>query len=530
LVQALLFDSMLSDSNVIILGAPASGKGTQCDLLVEKYGLLHVSTGDLLRARSRFLPELAEYMDRGALVPDEIITQVLRERLSEPDASGRGVLLDGYPRTRRQAEMLADMGNMRIDHVILLDVPDDVVIERVEGRRIDPVSGRIYHTSRLPADEAVRARLIQRTDDTRAKMKNRLADFHALIADIMDFYREELRIVKHAEILASGAKDVNPEQIFDAIRQQLEKGAYWGTRFETAISVKEYECGSSAVDLISLSRFFDHMRWRMLNNGCLKDTREPGVKCVLRAQSVQLSWPLSTASSVTVKCWMSHIGFTSAGLRFKLCETDNPGNELGGGTCELVYIDAEQATKTVKVPGRERLLQLVESSTSGVVRSPTKKQQGQEERELTRVDFRSYVLPDVEPPPADVWTTEALVTPADVDGSGSLQASSIMRRALDLMFEATLAGAPGLEGLGRMPVRRMAVEVLQTVFPGTRVLVLLWVPRRGLGSTHLRMVRVCFHILLKAKSGEAGPQVDAGSLLVGRVEAELEVSVEPSRL
>jgi len=81
-----------------------------------------------------------------------------------------------------------------------------------------------------------------------------------------------------------------------------------------------------------------------------------------------------------------------------------------------------------------------------------------------------------------------------------------------------------------MPVRRMAVEVLQTVFPGTRVLVLLWVPRRGLGSTHLRMVRVCFHILLKAKSGEAGPQVDAGSLLVGRVEAELEVSVEPSRL
>ena len=96
--------------NIVITGAPACGKGTQCELLVQRYGLLHISTGDLLRARRRFMPELAGYMDKGLLVPDELICQVLKERLSEPDASGRGFLLDGFPRTRSQAELLSVMG------------------------------------------------------------------------------------------------------------------------------------------------------------------------------------------------------------------------------------------------------------------------------------------------------------------------------------------------------------------------------------------------------------------------------------
>jgi adenylate kinase len=170
-------------------------------MLVQKYKLLHVSTGDLLRARRRFMPELADYMDKGLLVPDTLICQVwrtlasaqwrgrqlwrtqrrfglmarqvLQERLQEPDATGRGVLLDGFPRTRKQAQLLSDVG-IRVRFVIHLDVPDEIVTERVDGRRIDPVSGRVYHvTFRPPTDEKITARLIQRSDDTMEKMKVR---------------------------------------------------------------------------------------------------------------------------------------------------------------------------------------------------------------------------------------------------------------------------------------------------------------------------------------------------------------------
>jgi adenylate kinase len=97
--------------------------------------------------------------------------QVLQERLQEPDAVGRGVLLDGFPRTCKQAQLLSDVG-IRVRFVIHLDVPDDIVTERVDGRRIDPVSGRVYHVKfRAPTDDKIIARLIQRSDDTKEKMK-----------------------------------------------------------------------------------------------------------------------------------------------------------------------------------------------------------------------------------------------------------------------------------------------------------------------------------------------------------------------
>lgn len=159
---------------VAVAGPPACGKGTQCALLLERYGMVHISTGDLLRARKKFMPELREYMDRGALVPDEVVCAVLEQRLAEGDCSVRGVLLDGFPRTKKQAEILLKLG-VSVTHLIVLGVPDEVVVERVEGRRIDPVSGKVYHTKYNPPPAAgvVAARLIQRADDTRAKIVQR---------------------------------------------------------------------------------------------------------------------------------------------------------------------------------------------------------------------------------------------------------------------------------------------------------------------------------------------------------------------
>ena len=104
--------------------------------------MLHISTGALLRARQHLLPELAQFMDQGLLVPDELICQILKERLAEPDAREKGVLLDGFPRTRRQAELLDELP-LPISRCVLLDCPDWIVAERVEGRRTDPVSGRV---------------------------------------------------------------------------------------------------------------------------------------------------------------------------------------------------------------------------------------------------------------------------------------------------------------------------------------------------------------------------------------------------
>jgi adenylate kinase family enzyme len=138
--------------------------------------MLRISTGALLRARQHLLPELAQFMDQGLLVPDELICQILKERLAELDAREKGVLLDGFPRTRRQAELLDELP-LPISRCVLLDCPDWIVAERVEGRRTDPVSGRVYHVKfRPPSEPAVLARLIRRKDDTVLKVRTACLD------------------------------------------------------------------------------------------------------------------------------------------------------------------------------------------------------------------------------------------------------------------------------------------------------------------------------------------------------------------
>ncbi|KAM7268300.1 hypothetical protein ACFE04_010466 [Oxalis oulophora] len=163
---------------VMISGAPASGKGTQCELLVQKFGLVHISTGDLLRAEVSSGTEIGnkakEFMNAGSLVPDEIVTAMVTSRLSREDVKEKGWLLDGFPRSFSQAQSLEKL-KIRPDVYIVLDVPDEILIDRCVGRRLDPVTGKIYHVRSFPPEsEEVKARLITRPDDTEEKVKSRL--------------------------------------------------------------------------------------------------------------------------------------------------------------------------------------------------------------------------------------------------------------------------------------------------------------------------------------------------------------------
>lgn len=179
---------------LIIAGAPASGKGTQCELIKEKYGVVHLSTGDMLRAAVSAGTDVGkqakDFMDAGKLVPDEVIIGVVKDRLDESDCVESGWLLDGFPRTPAQAEALADAG-VTADCFIFLNVPDEALIERVVGRRTDPETGKIYHmTFSPPDDEEVLARLEQRSDDTEEKVKVRLEQFHANVDAVKGSYTD----------------------------------------------------------------------------------------------------------------------------------------------------------------------------------------------------------------------------------------------------------------------------------------------------------------------------------------------------
>ncbi|KAI9988387.1 hypothetical protein PInf_021790 [Phytophthora infestans] len=180
----------ITPPRLVIAGPPAGGKGTQCELLVEAFNVLHLSTGDLLRAAvacgSTLGVQAQHFMDSGQLVPDELIVDVVLERLGQPDCDSRGWLLDGFPRTATQAQALLAAGFCP-DAVIALDVPDDEVVRRIAGRRVDPETGKTYHLefNPPPQDEDVLARLIQRSDDTETTIRQRLATFHKHLGSVL---------------------------------------------------------------------------------------------------------------------------------------------------------------------------------------------------------------------------------------------------------------------------------------------------------------------------------------------------------
>ncbi|XP_047080535.1 adenylate kinase, chloroplastic-like [Lolium rigidum] len=186
--------------NVMIAGAPASGKGTQCELIKAKYGLVHISAGDLLRAEIATGTEngkqAKEFMEKGQLVPDEIVVNMVKERLLQADAQEKGWLLDGYPRSYSQSMALENLG-IRPDIFILLDVPDELLVERVVGRRLDPVTGKIYHLKYSPPEnEEIASRLTQRFDDTEEKVKLRLQTHYQNIESLVSIYEDVIIKVK----------------------------------------------------------------------------------------------------------------------------------------------------------------------------------------------------------------------------------------------------------------------------------------------------------------------------------------------
>lgn len=209
---------------IIIAGAPASGKGTQSEAIRDALGVVHISTGDILReniAKNTKLGTTAKgYMDRGELVPDELIIKIIKERLQEDDCKERGWLLDGFPRTRAQADALIDAG-IDADCFLILNVSDKVAIDRVVGRRIDPVTGKIYHMSFNPPpqnDAALINRLVQRSDDTEEKARVRLRQFHSNIASVKSRYKKVM-------VKVDGTK--SRDHISNQIKIELSKRCGW---------------------------------------------------------------------------------------------------------------------------------------------------------------------------------------------------------------------------------------------------------------------------------------------------------------
>ena len=205
--------------NIIFLGPPGAGKGTQAQIVCQRLGIPQVSTGDMLRAAIAAGTEMGrkakEYMDQGQLVPDEVVIGIVKDRLADPDCQ-KGYILDGFPRTVEQAKALSTFA--KFDVAINLDVPDDVLVKRLSGRRVCPLCGAPYHVDRLNGETVCRADgtpLIQRDDDKAETVLNRLAVYHQKTAPLIDHYRE-------AGLLKNIGGGLSLEEISEEIFRTLE--------------------------------------------------------------------------------------------------------------------------------------------------------------------------------------------------------------------------------------------------------------------------------------------------------------------
>lgn len=206
---------------IIMLGAPGAGKGTQAKMIADKYGVPHISTGDIFRANIKNGTELGmeakKYMDQGLLVPDELIVRILLDRVAQDDCKN-GYVLDGFPRTIPQAEVLdselTKLGD-HIDYAINVDVPDENIVKRMSGRRACLTCGATYHIEHVPPKkegicDVCGSELVLRDDDKPETVKNRLNVYHEQTQPLIDFYTEK-------GVLKTVDGTVPMEEVFAAI-------------------------------------------------------------------------------------------------------------------------------------------------------------------------------------------------------------------------------------------------------------------------------------------------------------------------
>lgn len=181
---------------IILLGPPGAGKGTQAQFISQKFDIPQISTGDMLRAAIKEGTELGrkaeDVMKAGGLVSDDLIINLVKERIAKPDCAN-GCILDGFPRTIPQAKALADAG-VDINHVVEISVPDDEIVQRLSGRRQHPGSGRVYHLQHNPpkvegVDDVTGEPLIQRDDDKEETIRERLSTYHEQTSTLVGFYK-----------------------------------------------------------------------------------------------------------------------------------------------------------------------------------------------------------------------------------------------------------------------------------------------------------------------------------------------------
>ncbi|MDV6317164.1 adenylate kinase [Idiomarina sp. HP20-50] len=182
---------------IILLGAPGAGKGTQAQFLMNTFGIPQISTGDMLRSAIKSGSEMGkkakQVMDAGQLVSDDIIIELVKERIAEPDCQN-GFLLDGFPRTIPQADAMRDNG-IEIDYVLEFDVPDEIIVDRMSGRRVHPGSGRVYHIEHNPPkvdgkDDETGEELVIRPDDQEQTVRKRLSVYHEQTEPLVEYYRK----------------------------------------------------------------------------------------------------------------------------------------------------------------------------------------------------------------------------------------------------------------------------------------------------------------------------------------------------
>ncbi|BBE50361.1 Adenylate kinase [Ferriphaselus amnicola] len=214
---------------LILLGAPGAGKGTQANYIKEKFGIPQISTGDMLRAAVKAGTPLGiaakQIMDAGGLVSDDIIINLVKERIKEADCAN-GFLFDGFPRTIPQADAMKQAG-VPIDFVVEVDVPDSEIITRMSGRRVHPASGRTYHIKFNPPkvegrDDETGEELIQRADDTEETVKKRLDVYHSQTKPLVEYYsgwaaRGEAGAPKYVHIPGVGRVEGIRDQVFAAL-------------------------------------------------------------------------------------------------------------------------------------------------------------------------------------------------------------------------------------------------------------------------------------------------------------------------